>query len=220
MSESTGLPSEGAVSAAPFGSSSILPISWMYIRMLGAQGLRKATQVALLNANYLAQQLKSHYPILYSGRNDRVAHECILDLRPLKAATGITEVDIAKRLMDFGFHAPTMSFPVPGTFMVEPTESESREELDRFIAAMICIRNEINKVGQGEWPADNNPLINAPHTQADVVGSWDHPYSRETAVFPLPWVKQAKYWPSVNRVDDVWGDRNLFCSCPSLESYL
>jgi glycine dehydrogenase len=219
MADSTGLSAEGAVSAAPFGSSSILPISWMYIRMLGSQGLRQATQVALLSANYLAQQLKSHYPILYSGRNDRVAHECILDLRPLKASTGISEVDIAKRLMDFGFHAPTMSFPVPGTFMVEPTESETKAELDRFIEAMVCIRGEIDKVAAGEWPLENNPLVNAPHTQADLVGQWEHPYSRETAVFPAPWVNQAKYWPSVNRVDDVWGDRNLFCSCPSMDSY-
>ncbi|WP_394170546.1 aminomethyl-transferring glycine dehydrogenase [Saccharospirillum alexandrii] len=220
MANATGLAAEGAVSAAPFGSSSILPISWMYIRMLGAQGLRTATQVALLNANYLAQQLKPHYPILYTGRNDRVAHECILDLRPLKAATGITEVDIAKRLMDFGFHAPTMSFPVPGTFMVEPTESESKAELDRFVDAMVSIRAEIDAVASGEWPADNNPLVNAPHTQADLIGTWERPYSRETAIFPRPWVSQAKYWPSVNRVDDVWGDRNLFCSCPSMESYI
>jgi len=211
---------QGAVSAAPFGSASILPISWMYIRLLGAEGLRLATQVALLNANYLVARLKDHYPILYTGRNNRVAHECILDLRPLKAETGITEVDLAKRLMDYGFHAPTMSFPVPGTFMVEPTESESLAELDRFVDAMIQIRQEIDKVGRGEWPADNNPLVQAPHTQQDLIDDWQRPYDRQTAVFPLPWVSQGKYWPSVNRVDDVWGDRNLFCSCPSPDSYI
>ncbi|GGX59682.1 aminomethyl-transferring glycine dehydrogenase [Saccharospirillum salsuginis] len=211
---------QGSVSAAPFGSASILPISWMYIRLLGAEGLRLATQVALLNANYLVARLKDHYPILYTGRNHRVAHECILDLRPLKAETGITEVDVAKRLMDYGFHAPTMSFPVPGTFMVEPTESESLAELDRFVDAMIRIRQEIDKVGRGEWPADNNPLVQAPHSQQDLIDDWQRPYDRQTAVFPLPWVSQGKYWPSVNRVDDVWGDRNLFCSCPSPDSYI
>ncbi len=211
---------QSAVSAAPFGSASILPISWMYIRLLGAEGLRAATQVALLNANYLAARLKDHYPILYSGRNNRVAHECILDLRPLKAETGITEVDLAKRLMDYGFHAPTMSFPVPGTFMVEPTESESLAELDRFVEAMIQIREEVARVGRGEWPVDNNPLVQAPHTQQDLLEDWQRPYDRQTAVFPLPWVAQGKFWPSVNRVDDVWGDRNLFCSCPSPDSYL
>ena len=210
---------DGAVSAAPFGSASILPISWMYIRLLGAQGLHRATCIALLNANYVAERLKDHYPILYTGRNGRVAHECILDLRPLKAKTGITEVDIAKRLMDYGFHAPTMSFPVPGTFMVEPTESEHLEELDRFIDAMIEIRKEIDRVDQGEWPLDNNPLTRAPHTQSDLVSDWQRPYSRERAVFPLPWVAQAKFWPSVNRIDDVWGDRNLFCSCPAIDEY-
>ncbi|MCH8532727.1 MAG: aminomethyl-transferring glycine dehydrogenase [Saccharospirillum sp.] len=210
---------DGAVSAAPFGSASILPISWMYIRLLGAQGLHRATCIALLNANYVAERLKDHYPILYTGRNGRVAHECILDLRPLKAKTGITEVDIAKRLMDYGFHAPTMSFPVPGTFMVEPTESEHLEELDRFIDAMIEIRKEIDRVDQGEWPLDNNPLTRAPHTQSDLVSDWQRPYSRKRAVFPLPWVAQAKFWPSVNRIDDVWGDRNLFCSCPAIDEY-
>lgn len=211
---------DGAVSAAPYGSTSILPISWMYIRMLGAEGLLEATQVALLNANYLAMRLKEHYPILYTGRNDRVAHECILDLRPLKAETGITEVDLAKRLMDYGFHAPTMSFPVPGTFMVEPTESESLAELNRFIDAMIQIREEVGRVASGEWPADDNPLVRAPHTEQDLLEDWQRPYSRRTAVFPLTWLTQSKFWPSVNRVDDVWGDRNLFCSCPSMDSYL
>ncbi|WP_108125586.1 aminomethyl-transferring glycine dehydrogenase [Saccharospirillum mangrovi] len=219
MATESGLNGDHAVSAAPFGSASILPISWMYIRMLGAQGLRAATQVALLNANYLAERLKPHYPILYSGRHGRVAHECILDLRPLKAETGVTEVDIAKRLMDYGFHAPTMSFPVPGTFMVEPTESENRAELDRFVDAMIAIRGEIRRVGAGEWPADNNPLVRAPHTQADLIEDWQRPYPRELAFYPLPWIADAKFWPAVNRVDDVWGDRNLFCSCPSPDAY-
>jgi glycine dehydrogenase len=209
----------GAVSAAPCGSASILPISWMYIRMLGAAGLQRSTEVALLNANYIATRLGEHYPVLYTGRNGRIAHECIIDLRPLKAATGITEVDIAKRLMDFGFHAPTMSFPVPGTFMIEPTESESKAELDRFLDAMIAIRGEIEQVAAGEWPAQDNPLVNAPHTAADIAGKWERPYDRETAVFPLPWVATHKFWPSVNRIDDVWGDRNLFCSCPAPDAY-
>jgi glycine dehydrogenase len=208
-----------AVSAAPFGSASILPISWMYIRLLGANGLRQSTQVALLNANYLAERLKPYYPILYTAPNGRVAHECILDLRPLKAESGISEVDIAKRLMDYGFHAPTMSFPVAGTFMVEPTESESKMELDRFVDAMIAIHQEIQNVKSGAWPIDDNPLVNAPHTQNDLVDEWSHPYTRETAVFPLPWVADNKFWPFVNRIDDVWGDRHLFCACPSIDSY-
>ncbi len=214
------LGTDGAVSAAPYGSASILPISWMYIRMLGSAGLQRATEVALLNANYIATRLADFYPVLYSGRNGRIAHECIIDLRPLKAATGITEVDVAKRLMDFGFHAPTMSFPVPGTFMIEPTESESLAELDRFIDAMITIRAEIDRVAAGEWPADDNPLVHAPHTAADVAGDWERPYDRETAVFALPWVKTHKFWPSVNRIDDVWGDRHLFCACPAPDDYL
>jgi glycine dehydrogenase len=209
----------GAVSAAPYGSASILPISWMYIRMLGAAGLQRSTEVALLNANYIATRLGEHYPVLYTGRNGRIAHECIIDLRPLKAATGITEVDIAKRLMDYGFHAPTMSFPVPGTFMIEPTESESKTELDRFLDAMIAIRGEIERVAAGEWPANDNPLVNAPHTAVDIAGKWERPYERGTAVFPLPWVSTHKFWPSVNRIDDVWGDRNLFCSCPAPDAY-
>lgn len=208
---------QGAVSAAPFGSASILPISWMYIAMLGGAGVKKATQVAILNANYIAAKLKDHYPVLYVGKNGRVAHECILDIRPLKAATGITETDIAKRLMDYGFHAPTVSFPVAGTIMVEPTESESQAELDRFIGALTAIREEIRKVEAGTWPADNNPLKNAPHTQADVVAEWDRPYRREEAVFPLPFVAANKFWPSVNRIDDVYGDRNLFCACGPVE---
>ncbi|MBS1161025.1 MAG: gcvP [Proteobacteria bacterium] len=207
---------QGAVSAAPFGSASILPISWMYLAMLGGAGVKKATQVAILNANYVASQLNAHYPVLYTGKNGRVAHECILDIRPLKAATGISESDIAKRLMDYGFHAPTVSFPVAGTIMVEPTESESQAELDRFIAAMVAIREEIRQVENGLWAPDNNPLKNAPHTQADIIDAdWQHPYSRQQAVFPLPWVAANKFWPSVNRIDDVFGDRNLNCACPS-----
>ncbi|MFV8757937.1 aminomethyl-transferring glycine dehydrogenase, partial [Yersinia enterocolitica] len=204
---------QGAVSAAPFGSASILPISWMYIRMMGADGLKQASQVAILNANYIATRLKEAYPVLYTGHDGRVAHECILDIRPLKEATGISEMDIAKRLIDFGFHAPTMSFPVAGTLMVEPTESESKVELDRFIDAMLAIRAEIEKVARGEWPLEDNPLVNAPHTQAELVGEWQHPYSRELAVFPVAGVMENKYWPSVKRLDDVYGDRNLFCSC-------
>lgn len=209
-----------AVSAAPYGSASILPISWMYIAMMGSSGLRKATQVAILNANYLATRLGEHYPILYKGRNGRVAHECIIDLRPLKDSTGIAEIDIAKRLQDYGFHSPTMSFPVAGTLMVEPTESESKTELDRFIEALVCIREEIRQVENGHWPQDNNPLVNAPHTLADVVDSnWERPYDRTTATYPVPAVAFNKFWPSVNRIDDVYGDRNLICSCPSLDSY-
>ncbi len=210
---------QGAVSAAPFGSASILPISWMYLAMLGGAGVKKATQFAILNANYVASQLKDHYPVLYVGKNGRVAHECILDIRPHKAATGIAEIDIAKRLMDYGFHAPTVSFPVAGTIMVEPTESESKAELDRFIAAMIAIREEIRQIENGSWPADNNPLKHAPHTQADIIADWDRPYSRQQAVFPLPWVAANKFWPSVNRIDDVFGDRNLNCGCPGMDAY-
>lgn len=212
-------PLMGAVSASAYGSASILTISWMYIRLLGANGLRHSTQIALLNANYLVSRLQDYYPILYTAANGRVAHECILDLRPLKAQTGITEVDIAKRLMDYGFHAPTMSFPVAGTFMVEPTESESKDELDRFADAMIAIYHEIQNIGSGTWPADDNPLVNAPHTQRDLIGDWTHPYNRETAAFPLAWVGENKFWPAVNRIDDVWGDRNLFCACPTTDSY-
>ncbi|HEI6799958.1 TPA: aminomethyl-transferring glycine dehydrogenase [Yersinia enterocolitica] len=210
---------QGAVSAAPFGSASILPISWMYIRMMGADGLKQASQVAILNANYIATRLKEAYPVLYTGHDGRVAHECILDIRPLKEATGISEMDIAKRLIDFGFHAPTMSFPVAGTLMVEPTESESKVELDRFIDAMLAIRAEIEKVARGEWPLEDNPLVNAPHTQAELVGEWQHPYSRGLAVFPVAGVMENKYWPSVKRLDDVYGDRNLFCSCVPISDY-
>ncbi|MFG1498403.1 aminomethyl-transferring glycine dehydrogenase [Saccharospirillum sp. HFRX-1] len=211
--------SEGAVSAATFGSAGILPITWMYNRMLGREGLQASTEVAILGANYLAEALKDDFDVLYRGSNGRVAHECILDLRPLKAATGISEEDVAKRLMDYGFHAPTMSFPVPGTLMVEPTESESKAELDRFIEAMRGIRAEIAKVESGEWAADDSPLRHAPHSQADLVGEWTRPYPRELGVFPTEAVKAAKFWPAVNRVDNVHGDRNLMCSCPPIEAY-
>ncbi|MDH1316309.1 aminomethyl-transferring glycine dehydrogenase [Shewanella xiamenensis] len=211
----------GAVSAAPYGSAGILPISWMYIKLLGSKGLKKSTQTALLNANYVMKKLSEHYPVLFRGRNDRVAHECIIDLRPIKEASGVTEMDIAKRLNDYGFHAPTMSFPVAGTLMIEPTESESKVELDRFIDAMVSIRAEIAKVEAGEWPADNNPLHNAPHTMADIMDpAFDsRPYSREVAVFPSAAVRTNKFWPTVNRIDDVYGDRNLFCACVPMEDY-
>ena len=210
---------QGAVSSAPYGSASILTISWMYITLMGGKGLRKATQNALLKANYLAKRLGEHYPILYSGKNGLVAHECIMDLRPLKEQTGITEVDIAKRLMDYGFHAPTMSFPVAGTFMIEPTESESKAEIDRFANAMISIKGEIMAIHNGELDAENNPLKNAPHTADVVTGDWDRPYSRELAAFPTKNLGAHKFWPSVGRIDDVYGDRNLICSCPAIENY-
>jgi glycine dehydrogenase len=210
----------GAVSAAPWGSAGILPISWMYITLMGASGLLKATQVAILSANYIAAKLAAHYPVLYTGARGRVAHECIIDMRPLKQASGITEEDVAKRLMDFGFHAPTMSFPVPGTLMIEPTESEAKPELDRFIDAMLVIRNEIEDVIGGKLDANDNPLKRAPHTLADMTDAdWTRPYTRETAAFPAPWVREHKYWPAVNRVDNVHGDRNLVCSCPPLDEY-
>ncbi|MEP0356839.1 aminomethyl-transferring glycine dehydrogenase [Paraglaciecola sp.] len=210
----------GAVSAAPWGSASILPISYMYIKMMGSAGLKKATEVAMLNANYVAEKLSAHYPVLYRGRNNRVAHECIIDLRPLKEASGVTEMDVAKRLNDYGFHAPTMSFPVAGTLMIEPTESEAKAELDRFIEAMVNIRYEIAKVESGEWNATDNPLHNAPHTLDDICDSeWTRSYDRQLAAYPVESVKRNKFWPSVNRIDDVYGDRNLFCECPSIESY-
>lgn len=212
-----------AVSAAPYGSASILPISWMYITMMGGNGLLEATKLALLNANYVASQLKDHYPVLYTGDNGRVAHECIIDIRPLKEETGITEADIAKRLMDYGFHAPTMSFPVAGTLMIEPTESESKEELDRFISALKSIKAEAMKVKSGSegWTLEDNPLVNAPHTAAVIsADEWSHPYSRTTAAFPLDYIRAHKFWPSVGRVDDVYGDKNLMCSCPSIENYM
>ncbi|WP_009687032.1 aminomethyl-transferring glycine dehydrogenase [Pseudomonas juntendi] len=210
---------QGAVCAAPFGSASILPITWMYIRMMGGAGLKRASQMAILNANYIARRLEEHYPVLYSGGNGLVAHECILDLRPLKDTSGISVDDVAKRLIDFGFHAPTMSFPVAGTLMIEPTESESKEELDRFCNAMIQIRAEIRAVEDGSLDKDDNPLKNAPHTAAELVGEWAHGYSREQAVYPLPGLVEGKYWPPVGRVDNVFGDRNLVCACPSIESY-
>ncbi|EGR1171871.1 aminomethyl-transferring glycine dehydrogenase [Vibrio parahaemolyticus] len=209
-----------AVSAADFGSASILPISWAYIAMMGEAGLSNATKVAILNANYVMERLRPHYPVLYRGKNGRVAHECIIDIRPLKEETGISEEDIAKRLMDYGFHAPTMSFPVAGTLMVEPTESEDLAELNRFCDAMISIREEMTKVKNGEWPLENNPLVNAPHTQVDLSAEeWDRPYSRELGCFPSKATKSWKYWPTVNRVDNVYGDRNLICSCPSIDNY-
>lgn len=211
----------GAVSAAPWGSASILPISYMYIKMMGSAGLRKATEVAILNANYVANALEGHYNVLYKGQNGRVAHECIIDLRPLKEASGVTEVDIAKRLNDYGFHAPTMSFPVAGTLMIEPTESEAKYELDRFVNAMISIRQEVAKVESGEWDATDNPLHNAPHTLADICDNdWNRSYDRNLAAYPAPEVHRNKFWPTVNRIDDVFGDRNLICSCPSIESYI
>jgi glycine dehydrogenase len=211
-------PGNGAVSAAPWGSASILPISWMYIAMMGPQ-LADATEVAILNANYLKEKLSAAYPVLFSGRNGRVAHECIIDIRPLKAQTGISEEDVAKRLMDYGFHAPTMSFPVPGTLMIEPTESESKHELDRFIEAMLSIRAEIAKVEAGEWPAESNPLKGAPHSLADVTGVWERPYSISEAVTPSQHTRDHKYWPTVNRVDNVYGDRNLHCACVPVDDY-
>ncbi|ODY86423.1 aminomethyl-transferring glycine dehydrogenase [Vibrio parahaemolyticus] len=216
-----GVEGEGfAVSAADFGSASILPISWAYIAMMGEAGLSNATKVAILNANYVMERLRPHYPVLYRGKNGRVAHECIIDIRPLKEETGISEEDIAKRLMDYGFHAPTMSFPVAGTLMVEPTESEDLAELNRFCDAMISIREEMTKVKNGEWPLENNPLVNAPHTQVDLSAEeWDRPYSRELGCFPSKATKSWKYWPTVNRVDNVYGDRNLICSCPSIDNY-
>ncbi|XEG71117.1 aminomethyl-transferring glycine dehydrogenase [Pseudomonas sp. abacavir_1] len=210
---------QGAVSAAPFGSASILPITWMYIRMMGGAGLKRASQAAILGANYIARRLEEHYPVLYTGENGLVAHECILDLRPLKETSGINVDDVAKRLIDFGFHAPTMSFPVAGTLMVEPTESESKQELDRFCDAMIRIREEIRAVERGELDKDDNPLKNAPHTAAELVGEWSHRYSREQAVYPLASLVDGKYWPPVGRVDNVYGDRNLACSCPSIADY-
>jgi glycine dehydrogenase len=209
---------EAVVASGPWGSASILPISWAYIRMMGASGLRKASQVAILNANYCAHRLQPHFPVLYRGLADTVAHECIIDPRPLKASTGVTEMDIAKRLMDYGFHAPTVSFPVPGTLMIEPTESESKAELDRFCDALIAIRQEMNAVASGTADRDRNVLKGAPHTaQAVISDAWDRPYGREQAAFPAPWTRHHKFWPSVARIDDAYGDRNLFCACPPID---
>ena len=221
--------SVGAVSAAPLGNAAVLPISWMYCRMMGPEGLRDATEMAILSANYVAARLADHYPVLYSGgdatlKGGGVAHECILDLRPLKETTGkdkgISAEDVAKRLIDYGFHAPTLSFPVPGTLMVEPTESEPLVELDRFCDAMIAIREEIARVERGEWPRDDNPLKHAPHTAASLLtAAWPHPYSREQAAYPVVALRRQKYWSPVGRVDNVWGDRNLSCSCVPVSAY-
>jgi glycine dehydrogenase len=209
----------GPISAAPWGSAAILPISWSYVRLMGGEGLKRATQVAVLGANYIAKRLAPYYPVLYTGPAGLVAHECIIDLRPLAKSAGVSVDDVAKRLIDYGFHAPTMSFPVAGTLMIEPTESEDLGEIDRFCEAMIAIRGEIDRVGAGEWPAEDNPLSNAPHTAALLAGEWQHPYSRAEAVFPAGVNPAEKYWPPVRRIDGAFGDRNLVCSCPPLEEY-
>ena len=214
------LPKGHPVSAAPYGSASILPITWAYIRMMGAAGLRQATLAAIASANYIARRLDEYYPVLYTGENGMVAHECILDLRPITKATGVTVDDVAKRLADYGFHAPTMSFPVAGTLMVEPTESESLAEVDAFCDAMIAIRVEIDRVRSGQWPADDNPLRNAPHTaECLLVEDWNHPYSREQAAYPLGKGFRPKVWPPVRRIDGAYGDRNLVCSCPPVAAF-
>jgi len=210
----------GAISAAPWGSASILPISWMYIQLMGAEGLQRATEVAILNANYIAARLDPYYPVLYRGRRGRVAHECIVDLRPLKKSSGVEVEDVAKRLMDYGFHAPTVSFPVPGTLMIEPTESESKAELDRFCDAMISIREEIRAIEDGRLPRDNNPLKHAPHTAEMVTADeWNRPYSRQQAAFPSEAARRHKFWPYVARINQVLGDRRLICACPPIEEY-
>ena len=218
-SEGLAVDGVGAVSGAPFGSAGILPISWAYVRLMGADGLRSATEHAILAANYVAHRLREHFPVLYAGPGGLVAHECILDLRTITKTTGVTVDDVAKRLIDYGFHAPTMSFPVAGTLMVEPTESEDLGELDRFCDAMIAIRSEIDRVAAGEWPGGDNPLANAPHTAAMLTAAWEHPYDRAVAVFPSPGQERSKYWPPVRRIDGAYGDRNLVCSCPPLEAY-
>jgi len=210
----------GPVSAAPFGSASILPIPYAYIRMMGGEGLRTATAVAILNANYIAKKLAPHFPVLYTGHGGFVAHECIVDVRPIKEICGISNMDVAKRLMDYGFHAPTVSFPVAGTLMIEPTESEPKGEIDRFIDAMISIREEIRAVEMDVYPKDDNPLVNAPHTtEVLLTETWNHAYTREQAAYPVASLRANKYWPPVGRVDDVYGDRNIMCTCPPLESY-
>ena len=212
--------SVGAISAAPLGNAAVLPISWMYCRMMGPDGLQAATEVAILSANYISRRLRDHYPTLYANATGDVAHECILDLRPLKESSGVMAEDVAKRLMDYGFHAPTLSFPVPNTLMVEPTESESLAELDRFIEAMIAIRAEIRRIESGEWPKDNNPLKHAPHTASALLGSaWDRPYAREIGAFPLASLRRGKYWPPISRIDNVYGDRHLFCACVPVSAY-
>jgi glycine dehydrogenase len=211
---------DGAIAGAPFGSAAILPISWMYIKMNGEPGLKKATQVAVLNANYMAARLAGAYDVLFLGKNGQCAHEFILDLRPLKAATGITEEDVAKRLQDYGFHSPTMSWPVAGTLMVEPTESEDLAELDRFCEAMLAIRAEIDDVGSGRLALEDSPLRHAPHTMEDILDdAWERKYSREVGAYPAPWIRANKFWPSCGRVDNVYGDRNLVCTCPPLSAY-
>jgi glycine dehydrogenase len=208
------------VSAAPYGSPSILPISWSYCLMMGGEGLAQATRVAILNANYIAKRLAGAYDVLYSGAKGRVAHECIIDTRPLLEEAGVTVDDIAKRLIDCGFHPPTMSWPVAGTLMVEPTESETKGELDRFCDAMLAIREEARAIAQGHMDKENNPLKNAPHTVEDLVGEWNRPYSREAACFPAGTFRVDKYWPPVNRVNNVYGDRNLVCACAPMETYI
>ncbi len=208
----------GAVSAAPWGSPSILPISYAYIAMMGGEGLTEATKIAILNANYIAKRLEPYYPVLYKGANGHIAHECIIDTRVLDHAVSVD--DIAKRLIDYGFHAPTMSFPVAGTLMIEPTESEAKDELDRFCDAMIAIRGEIRAIEDGEIDAHNNPVVHAPHTAMVIAGEdWDRPYSRDLAVFPAPWVRESKFWPAVGRIDNVYGDRHLVCACVPIEEY-
>jgi glycine dehydrogenase len=207
----------GAVAAGPYGSAAILAISWVYIALMGAQGLTEASSAAVLHANYLASRLNPYFPVLYTGEFGRVAHECILDLRPITKATGVTIDDVAKRLIDFGFHAPTVSFPVAGTLMVEPTESESLHELDRFYAAMIAIKAEIDAVAAGEWPLDDSPLRHAPHTAEDVTGEWNRPYDRQLGAYPTEALRAAKYFPPVSRIDAAYGDRHLICTCEPLE---
>ena len=209
-----------AVSSAPWGSAGILPISWAYISLLGDDGLKQSSEIAILNANYMAKRLEKYYPILYRGKTGFCGHEFIIDLRPLKNDAGITDEDVAKRLMDYGFHAPTMSFPVAGTLMIEPTESESKEELDRFCDAMLSIRKEIEELASGNCDVNDNVLQNAPHTARHISSNeWDHPYSREKAAYPAPWQREFKFWPSVGRVDNAHGDRNLVCTCPLVDAY-
>jgi glycine dehydrogenase len=213
-------PELATISAAPYGSAGILPISWAYLRLMGPAGLRRATEVAVLSANYVARRLQDAFPVLYSGEDGLVAHECILDLRPLEKATGVTNEDVAKRLVDFGFHAPTMSFPVPGTLMVEPTESEDLGELDRFCDAMLAIRAEIDRVGAGEWKSTESPLRHAPHTAADLLADdWDRPYPRSLGAYPDGHTSRDRYFPPVSRIDNAYGDRNLVCSCPPPEAF-
>jgi glycine dehydrogenase len=210
----------GTIAGAPWGSSSVLPISWAYIALMGQEGLAEATKVAILNANYIARRLQHHYPLLYSGENGLVAHECILDMRPFKATAGIEVEDIAKRIIDYGFHPPTVSFPVPGTLMIEPTESEPKEEIDRFIDAMIGIREEIREIEEGRASRENNILTNAPHTLVQVIDDgWNRPYNRERAAYPVPGLRENKSWPTVGRIDSAFGDRNLVCTCPPVSEY-